>query len=171
MKKLLSFPEEYILKKVLNSDKLRQEFDDVIMSNEMDYIEEKLRCFESGCIDYSIGMYAPNYFKIKKAKDFLCGVQKSISNFGASQKLESLCKLCEGLECSNLFEYHIQKLCDLYYEEQLKANIDYAEELSFAIYQKDETNKELLFQLENFEWALDGIYVDNQDRLCYMKYC
>lgn len=171
MKKLLSFQDEYILKKVLNSDELRQKFDDCISDNALSYIDEKLSCFKGECIEYEIGFCCYNYLKVKNAIEFLIGVRKSIDYFGSTERLEKQCSLCEKLENSNLFNYHIKKLCDMYYEEELKPEIDYASELSYAIYNKDEKNKELQFQLEIFEWALDGIYVDNQDRLCYMKYC
>lgn len=171
MKKLLSFQKDYILKKVLNSNELRQKFDNCIVNNAYSYIEEKLRCFNAGCIDYEVGFCCYNYLKVKNAIEFVIGVRKSINYFGGTERLEKQCSLCEKLKNSNLFNYHIKKLCDMYYEEELKAEIDYASELSYAIYNKDEKNKELQFQLESFEWELDKIYVDSQDKLCYMKYC
>ena len=171
MKKLLSFQDEYILKQVLNSDELRQKFDDCTINNAWSFIDDKLRCFERGCIDYEISFCSYNYFKVKNAIEFLIGVRKSIDCFGRTERLEKQCSLCEKLENSNLFNYHINKLCDMYYEEELKSVIDDANDLSYAIYEKDEKNEKLQFQLDNFKWAIDNIYVNNAGRLCYIKYC
>lgn len=173
MKKLLSFPQEYILNKIFNSKELSEKFDNYISDVAMDYVSDKLACFSHNAVDYSIGVYNSNYFRVKDADEFLFGVYKSISSFGSTKKLEQLYNLCEKLKerGSNLYEYHVTKLAQIYFEQELEQDVQYAEDLSFAIYQKDETNKELLFQLENFEWELDKIYVDSQDKLCYMKYC
>ena len=173
MKKLLSFPQEYILNKIFNSKELSEKFDNYISDVAMDYVSDKLACFSHNAVDYSIGVYNSNYFRVKDAGEFLIGVFKSIRNFGSSEELEKLCNLCEKLQerGSNLYEYHVCKLAEMYFEQELEQDVKYAEGLSFAIYQKDETNKDLLFQLENFEWELDNIYVDSQDKLCYMKYC
>ena len=173
MKKLLSFSQEYILNKVLNSKELSEKFDNCISDNTMYYVSDKLACFCHNAVDYSIGVYNPNYFRVKDANKFLFGVYKSISSFCSSKKLEQLYNLCEKLKerGSNLYEYHVTKLAQMYFEQELEQDVKYAEDLSFAIYQKDETNKELLFQLENFEWTIDNIYVDNAGNLCYMKYC
>lgn len=173
MKKLLSFPQEYILNKVLNSKELSEKFDNCISDVAMTYVSEKLACFSRYAVDYSIGVYNPNYFRVKDAGEFLFGVYKSISSFGSTKKLEQLYNLCEKLKerGSNLYEYHVTKLAQMYFEQELKQEVEYAEDLSFAIYQKDEANKELLFQLENFEYKLDNIYVDSQERLCYIKHC
>ena len=173
MKKLLSFPKEYILNKVLNSKELSEKFNDCIYDVQMDYVNEKLECFSYYAVDYSIGVYNPNYFRVKDADEFLIDVFKSIRNFGSSEELEKLCNLCKKLQerGSNLYKHHVYKLAEMYFKQELEQNVKYAEDLSFAIYQKDETNKDLLFQLENFEWELDKIYVDSQDKLCYMKHC
>lgn len=164
MKKLNTYTNEQILNFVFESEKLTSKFDNYIHDCEMDYISEKLNCFETS-IDYSIGVCNHNYLKIVDTYEFLNGVYKSIINFGCSNKLDKLYKQCEKLYNTNLFGYMCDKLALLYYRQEIKPCIDCLEKLSFSIYQK-ENNADLLDYIDCFAHCfLQNIYINNENEI------
>lgn len=149
------------LKVILSKKELSEKFYGQIHQSEMeDYLNDKLSCFDRSCVDYEIGVYNPNHFRIRDEYDqrnlfsFLEGVEQSIRCFGSSEKLEKLTAQCRKLAYSNLFEHKVKGLCSLYYEEELEPIVDFVEKCSYDIYSKDEDSNNLLdyvdFFVENY---------------------
>jgi hypothetical protein len=175
MKKLTSLTNEQVLELVLASDKLKEKFESYIIDVEFDYLEEKIRCFPQGTIRYSYGVYNnDNYLRIIENKeiDFLYGVEKSINDYGGTEKLTTLLKQCEKLRGTNLFNYHIRKLCGMFFQEEIMDTIKHLEDLSYKIYLQDSKNEFLIDWIDAFceSGLIDGVYVNNENKLCQMDY-
>lgn len=165
MKKLVSLSDKEILNYVMSSDELRRKFDEYISEGEMNWIGEKTDCFRGGAADWSLGVYSYNYFEVKDCDKFVDGVEQSVSCFGGTEQIEKLIKQCKRLWGTNLYEYMVGKLCDMYYEQELKPIIDWLEKVSGYIYNK-EANEDLLDYIDCFaDSYLDDIYLNNKNEM------
>lgn len=165
MIKLCDINDDIALRKILSSPKLSRRFDEYINDCEMDYIDDKLSCFPSGCMDYCIGAYDRNYIKVKDASDFLDGVQKCVKNFVCTERLDALIKQCYALKYKNSFAYMVGKLSRVFFEEEIKPTIDYIEECGYAIYCSDAKDC-LTNHVECFvDCHCDNVYVDDNNEL------
>ena len=166
MKALNTLPDKEILKAIYSSQELSETLREYIQDTEIYWLDEKLNCFKSG-IDYSIGFYNHNYFHVVGYNGFLEGVYKSIRSFGATEKLEKLYYQCEKLRGTNLFDYKINQLAKLYFEEELQSIIKHVEDVTYQIHCKD---MNLDFDLECFAYnRLEGIYVNDKGELLSIK--
>ena len=116
----------------------------MIHESEMNYINEKLSCFEYAAIDYQIGTYCYCYMSVKNDWLFLDGVRDSVKAFGGSKRLEACLHQCERLSGSNLFSYMVGRLCDIFFEDEIQPGITYVEDCGSAIYNKEDDSPLLL---------------------------
>lgn len=141
----------------------------MIHENEMDYINEKLGCFERGAIDYQIGTYCYCYMSVKNDWLFLDGVRDSVKAFGGSKRLEGCLHQCEKLAGSNLFCYMVGRLCDIFFEDEIRPLVTFIEDCGSAIYNKEDDSPLLtdytdLF-LENYG---EDYYTDDEGEVFHV---
>lgn len=171
MKKLVSLSDKEILKYILNSNELSDRFEKRICDCEMWYLEDKINCFKSGSIKYCYGAYNNNnYFKVVDNFEFLNGVQNCINMFGASLIVENKFKQCKKLVESNLFEYHIKELARLFFREEILKDIEYLEDISYKITNKEYDNQLLIDRVDEFTSEIEDVYVNSENKLCTIKY-
>lgn len=172
MKKLNSLPYKEILHYVMQSKRLREKFDQHISEQEMSWLEEKLNLFwkYGRSADWSIGAYNQNYFKVKDASAFLYSVEDSMAAFGYSLKLYNMAEQCKKLRDTNLFAHQVEKLCNLYYEEELHPIVKQIEDCSYDIHCMNETER-ILDYVEIFaEKDLCDIYINSRNQLVRLDY-
>lgn len=172
MKKLYSLSREELMHHIMLSKRLSEKFENYITACEMDWIEQRLALFRKygNAADWSIGAYNRNYLRVKDADAFLYSVEDSIEEFGATSKLMKLAKQCNKLRGSNLFEYQVEKLCNLYFEEELLSITEHIEGCCYDIYCKKETER-LFDYLECFaDHQIDDIYVNSNNELVRLDY-
>lgn len=167
MKKLVNLDEKTILNFIYSSDDLSRKFADYIAECEMDWMSDKLSAFSRTSADWEVGIYNRNYLRVKNSFDFLQSVQKSISWYGCTDKLQKLVNQCEKLYYgnSNLFDFHIEKLCEMYYLSEIKEPINYIEKLLYLIHQQED-NIDLYDYIESFaDNRLSDIYVTHDNKM------
>ena len=171
MKKLVTLSHAEILPYILNSKELSEKFEERICDCEMMYLEEKMNCFTSGSINYCYGVYNDNnYFRVVDNFEFLNGVQKCIDMYGASLVVENKFKQCEKLVESNLFDYHIKELGRLFFKEEILKDIEYLEDISYKITNKEYDNQLLIDRVEDFTDEIEDVYINSKNKLCTTKY-
>lgn len=134
MKKFNEMEIEEVISIINDSKELRDMLDQYIQETEMDWLDDLLRSFDRGAVDYSIGFFDQNYFIVKDNDLFLEGVCKSHDNYGLTVKGEKLLNRCEKLQGTNLFGYWCEKLAEQYYKDELKSMVDYVEDASYELY-------------------------------------
>lgn len=165
MKKLVSLSNKEILNYVMSSKELREKFDKYISDCEMSWIGEKTDCFRGNAANWSLGVFSYNYFEVNNCDKFVDGVEQSLSCFGGTEQLEKLLKQCKRLWGTNLYEYMVGKLCDMYYEQELKPIIDWLEKASMYIYD-EEANNDLLSYLDCFaDCCLRDIWINDKNQM------
>lgn len=130
-------------------------------------VEEKLSCFSFRAVDYSIGIYNRNYFHVKDHSEFLDCVESSINTFGCTTRLQKLFDQCQKLRYNNLFCYMVERLCEMYFEEEISSEIEFAEKIGYDIYCADD-NAEVRDFFELFADAnnqIDDVYIDDDGRI------
>ena len=125
MKKIIELSVEEFRNVVNGSKTLCEKLQSRIEESEMDFIGDKIRCVCDGLRDWSVGSCNANYLHVGDAHEFLAGVQESIGIYGGSDKLTKAVAHCEKLEGTNLFDYSVRQLADLYLEEELQPICDY----------------------------------------------
>jgi len=157
---------------IVNNQTLAEKFYQRIYEGEMDlYLSDKLDCFKNGCVDYEIGVYNRNYFRIKRDDwgchyDFLTGVEECIRCFCSSERVEKLAKQCRRLTQSNLFMHKVKQLCEMFYEDELKPIVEFVEECSMAIQSKDTTDTNLFDYVDLFvENYGEDYYIEDDGRV------
>lgn len=133
MKKFNEMEIEEVISIINDSKELRDMLDQYIQETEMDWLDDLLRSFDRGAVDYSIGFFDQNYFIVKDNNLFLEGVCKSHDNYGLTVKGEKLLNRCEKLQGTNLFGYWCEKLAEQYYKDELKSMVDYVENASYEL--------------------------------------
>lgn len=165
MKKLVSLSNKEILNYVMSSKELRENLDEYISRCEMDWVGEKLACFSYRGADWSIGAYNHNYLRVRDCDEFVASVEKSISYFDCTEQLRKLVKQCKRLWGTNLYDYMVGKLCDMYYEQELKPIVEWMEKCSYYIYNED-ANDDLLDYIDCFaDSYLDDIYLNDKNEM------
>lgn len=165
MKKLVSLSNKEILTYVLSSSELRDRFDKYIYEGEMDYLSDKTSCFKGRAANWQLGTCCHNYFEVKDCDEFVAGVAESIRCFGGTEKLTKLTKQCERLWGSNLYEHMVDKLCEMYYEQELKPIINWIEQVSMYIY-NEEPHEDLFDYVDYFaECCLDDIWINDKGEM------
>lgn len=172
MKFLNELTTSQVVSIVLGNKTLAEKFYDRIYESEMDmYLNEKLDCFENGCVNYEIGVYCPCHFSIKRDDwgchyDFLVGVENCIKNFCSSERVERLARQCRKLTQSNLFMSKVKKLCELFYEDEIKPIVEFVEECSYSIHNQDVTDTNLYDYIDLFvENYGEDYYVEDDGRV------
>lgn len=113
-------------------------------------IFEYLRA-EHGAADWSFGMYSPCHLTVKDADKFLDAIAAKVKNVCATNEVVASVKHCEALRAanSNLWRYTVEnELKEAVYNEA-KGYCDWYEEMSMAVYNKDNTNQNLLEYVES----------------------
>lgn len=172
MKKLAKLSNAEILHYVMGSKRLREKFYRYISDTEMYWIGEKLDAFRTcrGSADWSIGPYSQNYLCVKDHRAFLYAVEEIIKSFSASDAVLRKVAMCNKLRGTNLFEYHVEKLCELFYEDDLKPVVEFMEKCSYDIHCLNESD-DLLHYIECFaETFLGDIYINSNNELVRMDY-
>lgn len=82
MMKFSDMEIDEVINVINDSKELRDMLDQYIQETEYDWLDELLRCFDRGAVDYSIGFFDRNYFTVKDSDLFLKGVRKSHDNYG-----------------------------------------------------------------------------------------
>lgn len=121
---------------VEGSKSLGEKLYERIHDSEMMVLEEKIELLRKGMDKWSVGVCEPCFFRVSDHGWFLEGVLDSIHNFGCSERLEKLVKQCEKLSETNLFNYYVENLADLYLKEEIMPYIDYLSDCSYEIYCK-----------------------------------
>lgn len=134
MKKFSDMEINEVIDVINDSKELRDMLDQYIQETEMDWLDELLRCFDRGAVDYSIGFFDRNYFTVKDSDLFLKEVRKSHDNYGLTVEGEKLLNRCEKLQGTNLFGYWCEKLAKQYYKDELESMVDYVEDASYELY-------------------------------------
>lgn len=171
MKKLVSLSHAEILPYILNSKELSEKFDERICDCEMSYLEEKMNCFVNGCVKYSYGVYNDNnYFRVVDNSEFLNGIEKCIDMYGASLVVENKFEQCKKLVNTNLFDYHIKELGRLFFKEEILKDIEYLEDISYKITNKEYDNQLLIDRVDDFTDEIEDVFINSENKLCTMKY-
>jgi hypothetical protein len=171
MKKLVSLSHAEILPYILNSKELSERFDKLICDDEMWFLEDKIRCFPPNSINYCFGCYNDNnYFKIVDYTEFFNGIENYIGFYGASLKVENKFEQCKKLVNTNLFEYHLRELARLFFKEEILNEIDYLEDISYKITNKEYNNQLLIDRVEDFIHCIEDVYINSENKLCTIKY-
>lgn len=162
MKKLNTLEPKQILSVILDSETLREKFENNIIDSEMSWLSDKIDCFERGAIDYCFGVACHCYFNVCDNLGCLNGISESIKNFGSSERLAKMLKWSEKLSGTNLFSYSVQKVADLYFSEEFLTPIHYLEEIGYKIYCKDKNSADLLEYVDNgyIDNIIDGVYIN-----------
>ena len=137
MIKLSEMETKEFLSVVFQHQELCDKLDNYIYESEFSYVNDKLDCFNFSCASWEIGCYNRNYLKVKDSAEFLSCVQESISKFGCSDRLQKLVDHAGKLDCTNLFDHYVEKVCHVYLQEELQPTCDWLEDVSYAIYCKD----------------------------------
>lgn len=164
--RLKDLSNEEILKRILDSDKLRERFDLAVQESEMDYINEILRCFNARCAEWSIGPYNRNYFRCKDASEFVYQAREMADMYIASDKTLKVLDHAEKLRGTNLFEHYADKLADCI-ESDLCEYAKGIEDLSYDIYCRKSTPVLLDFCEMFAEWGIDDVMIDEEDEKLY----
>lgn len=125
MKKFNELSREEFCNVVKNSEELCEELFRLISDTESDFFEEKLSVINKGLSDWSVGSCNNNFLLVGDAFAFLEGVKDSIESYGSSDKLKKAVNHCTKLENTNLFEFQVKKLSELYLKEELQPICDY----------------------------------------------
>ena len=163
MKKITTLSSEKILTIIINNKMLSEKFENYIYDVEMEHIRDKLNLFTN--IEYSLGAYGhDNHLTVKNSIDFVAGVGKSICYYGCSDKLQKLYDKCCSLELTNLFDYNVNKLCELYYNEEICPTIKMIENIGYGLYDKTIT-QEMFEYLDNFvESYMDNVFINDENK-------
>lgn len=135
MKRFSELSTEQLTNIVNSSTKLRNELDKFIQDYEMYWISEKLDYVRDSLANWSVGFYNKNFLKVRDYEAFVDGVEKSIKDYGASEKLEKKFRQVQKLTHTNLFAYTAEQLKKLYLEEELQSICNYVEDASYELYQ------------------------------------
>lgn len=146
---------------VLGSKELRDLLFDYIYDSEMDYLGEKLGCFDHGAIDYSYSLSGYCYMNIMNTAEAVGGIEESRRAFGASSRVEKLLNHCLNLYGSNLFEYYAEKLVEAYHEDEMMASINYLSDMASAIHWGDIEEFEKLGGADFFDTFVENGYLDD----------
>lgn len=170
MKKFNEMEIEEVISIINDSKELRDMLDQYIQETEMDWLDDLLRSFDRGAVDYSIGFFDQNYFIVKDNDLFLEGVCKSHDNYGLTVKGEKLLNRCEKLQGTNLFGYWCEKLAEQYYKDELKSMVDYVEDASYELY-KGSVGEKSREYVECFVDNIIGDYLwDEESETFYKPY-
>lgn len=170
MKKFNEMEIEEVISIINDSKELRDMLDQYIQETEMDWLDDLLRSFDRGSVDYSIGFFDQNYFTVKDSDSFLEGVCKSHDNYGLTVKGEKLLNRCEKLQGTNLFGYWCEKLAEQYYKDELKSMVDYVEDASYELY-KGSVGEKSMEYVECFVDNVIGDYLWDSDSETFYKPC
>lgn len=169
MKKFSELTTEQLINIVQHSEKMRDEFQNYICGTEMCFIEEKLDCVTSSLGKYCIGFYERNFLTVRDYKGFVSGVEDSVCNFGGSDTLTKKLAQCQKLIGTNLFEYHAEKLKEIYLTEELLPICKYVEDCCFELYHK-EVGEKCKEYLECFFSSYDDYLYDEENGTYYEPY-
>lgn len=169
MKKFNELTTEQLTNIVQHSAKMRDEFQNYICDTEMCFIGEKLDCVTSSLGNYSIGFYERNFLEVRDYKDFVSGVEDSVHKFGGSDTLTKKLAQCQKLIGTNLFEYHAEKLKEIYLTEELLPICEYVEDCCFELYHK-EVGEKCKEYLECFFSSYDDYLYDEENGTYYEPY-
>lgn len=162
--RLKDLSNEEILKRILDSDKLRERFDMAVQDSEMDYINDILHCFNARCAEWSIGPYNRNYFQCKDASEFVYCAREMADAYSASEKTLKVLEHTEKLRETNLFEHYADKLAECI-EADLCEMCRGIEDVCYEIYCREVTPTLLDFCEMFAEWSLDNVMIDEDDRI------
>ena len=175
MKSLKSLSDREILERILKSNELRRVYEDYIYSSEVGYIEDILSCFDSTrCVDYQLGINCYRYLRIRGGMhyDFMKGMFACCNQFGLASNVEKKLIQCDKLYHlgSNLFEYEVQRMCEMFFECMIDITYKFLEDIGYEIYRGDVTEPLLGF-LDCFIYNgfIDGIYINEDDELVAIK--
>ncbi|MDD5862613.1 MAG: hypothetical protein PUD15_08705 [Prevotella sp.] len=144
------------------SKKLCDILDGIIQDSEMDYINDKLMCFCDGAVAYSIAFFERSWMMVRDADLFVEGVRNSCDNYGLSEKSENLLKYTEKLKGTNLFNSYANKLCNLYFKEEIKTTLDWVEGCSKELYAETVGEKSSQY-IEELQFNQFGDYLWDED--------
>ena len=104
-----------------------------IQQCEMDSIDDKLQEFENDAMDYSIDPWTHSYINVKNSDSFVAGVESSGDNYGLGEKTDELLQKCKNLRGTNLYDFWVQRLCQSYFNEEIKPSLDFIEESGYEL--------------------------------------
>jgi hypothetical protein len=128
MKKFNELSREEFCNIVKNSKELCEKLYECISDIEMNFIGEKLSTIDKGLRNWSVGSCNNNYLLVGDASAFLDGVKDSIEFYGGSDKLMKAVNHCTKLEDTNLFEFQVKNLSEIYLKEELQPICDYIDD-------------------------------------------
>lgn len=170
MKKFSQLTEQEQIQLLKRDENLRNKLDNYVQDCEMDWLSDKLACVKPGLSDWEYGFYNRNFYRLGDLDKFVEGVQKSIYNFGSTDKLKRLADQCEKLQYTNLYEHHVKKLASLYFEEEIDMIVEYTENVCYKIYCNDIESVCADGYLEPFFDNLSE-YLINEETNTYYKPC
>lgn len=122
-------------KEIIEKDQeLREKLERYISESEMEYLQKKISCFKRGSIDYSYGPWEMSWMSVLDDNLFIKGVEESDSTFGLGEKTQKLLNQCKNLRGTNLYHYMVGKLCEMYFEEEFQAILNYVEDCGQELY-------------------------------------
>lgn len=164
--KLKDLPTEEILKRIYESDTLREKFDSAVQDSDMNYINDILSHFNARSANWSIGPYNRNYFCCKDASEFVYCAREMTDMYSASEKTLKVLDHVEKLRGTNLFEHYADKLAGCI-ESDLCEIVKGIEDMSYDIYCRKVTPVLLDFCEWFAEWAIDDVLIDEDDERMY----
>lgn len=156
MRRLSTLSAKEQLSAVYNCKKLKNQLNERVYENTFFWIDEKLNHFNTRAASWSVGICnRDEHFSVRDHSEFLDCVQASINDFSASDRVLRKADQCEKLRGSNLFEYHVEQLCNMFYKDEIKSEVDFCEDMQYKVYCEDEDD----FLLEEATIMLDGMDV------------
>lgn len=181
MEKIINLGLEKFGELVAKNETLRTGLYDRIYDDEMwSYLQEKLDCFEGGCINYEFAPYCYSYMRLRKGINkygennavlALYGIEKSAKTYGCSESLQKRINQCLKLNGTNLFEYHVENLLAQFFKEEIMYTVKWLEDMSYQL-SCGKMPEDLLGYLECFQDDLGNYYYnEDTDEVFQWKKC
>lgn len=133
MKKFSDMTTGEVIDVINQSKELLDMLEEAVQECEMNYISDKLGCFERGSIEYSIGFYNDNYFNVKDNDLFVEGVRETCKHFGLTTDTEKMLNMVEKLRGTNLYDYWCERLAEKYEETELESVVKMVEDIGYDL--------------------------------------
>lgn len=126
---LRELPSEKIREIILSHDSLKNEFSGYLLESALEWCLDKLHDMHS--VTYLLNGYRePDYVRTRQGHEdeFISDLKKYNSCYCMSDHLYKKLTYCESIRGTNLFNYHVARLCEQFYNEEIKPEMEYAQE-------------------------------------------
>lgn len=158
-------PMEKIKEIFLSNNALQCEFYEHMLRIALDNCRDKLS--EFSCLDWQLNSYRDvDYVRLNdetynRAWTFICELKDYSKCYGLSTRLEKKLEMVKNLGGTNLFMHHAKILVEMFYEDEIKSEMDYA---NGALFLNEDT---WIDYQDDIEICLDGSDLEwDEDEEC-----